>query len=322
MNKGKARIEKVDKWLASLEKGPKNDNISQVLKNKQGHVSTKMDFQKTSLLPKDFRPSLPISNNHEDEILKSITFNEKESQIHELMPLSTLSIPTQLTTLTVFDIIPHGVNCTSYTPFHLLAELLPQPLREKPASIYAQIHDSGQRHKPAIERTRGKDSPVAVTSMPGGRLKAWRECGGSDDLGYRFELIPDTNDGISVAGIVLAESMLSSNRGRKFVIDMSYRDNSGSNARTTLGSATSLACSPRSSGDYGYGLWSYCMYRGFVMSTSVEGEKRCSKLTVQMSVPHVNCTEDVAVFVTLVVAIDLSVDACRFFSQQLRNELY
>ncbi|KAL2340632.1 hypothetical protein Fmac_008572 [Flemingia macrophylla] len=51
------------------------------------------------------------------------------------------------------------------TALHLLAELLPQPLREKPASIYAQIHDSGQRHKPAIERTRGKDSPVAVTSM-------------------------------------------------------------------------------------------------------------------------------------------------------------
>ena len=63
------------------------------------------------------------------------------------------------------------------------------------------------------------------------------------------------------------------------------------------------------------------MYRGFVMSASVEGEGRCSKPTVEVSVPHVNCTEDAAAFVALAAAVDLSVDACRLFSQRLRKEL-
>lgn len=161
--------------------------------------------------------------------------------------------------------------------------------------------------------------PSDGTWKPWGRLEAWRERGGSDGLGYRFELIPDTNGGMSAGGIVLAESTLSSNKGGKFVIDMSCRG--GSNGRVTPGSATSPACSPRSSGDYGYGLWPFCMYRGFVMSASVEGEGRCSKPTVEVSVPHVNCTEDAAAFVALAAAVDLSVDACRLFSQRLRKEL-
>ncbi|XP_057434830.1 uncharacterized protein LOC130727653 [Lotus japonicus] len=165
--------------------------------------------------------------------------------------------------------------------------------------------------------------PGDGTWKPWGRLEAWRERGGSDGLGYRFELIPDT----SAAGIVLAESTLSLNKGGKFVIDMSSHRGSGggggggSNGRATPGSATSPACSPRGSGDYGYGLWPYCMYRGFVMSSSVEGEGRCSKPTVEVSVPHVNCTEDAAAFVALAAAVDLSVDACRLFSQRLRKEL-
>lgn len=95
----------------------------------------------------------------------------------------------------------------------------------------------------------------------------------------------------------------------------------GSNGRATPGNATSPVCSPRGSGDYGYGLWPYCMYRGFVMSASVEGEGRCSKPTVEVSVPHVNCTEDAAAFVALAAAVDLSVDACRLFSHRLRKEL-
>lgn len=166
--------------------------------------------------------------------------------------------------------------------------------------------------------------PSDGTWKPWGRLEAWRERGGSDGLGYRFELIPDTNGGMSAAGIVLAESTLSTYKGGKFVIDMGSRsggNNGGSNGRATPGSATSPACSPRSSGDYGYGLWPYCMYRGFVMSASVEGEGRCSKPKVEVSVPHVNCAEDAAAFVALAAAVDLSVDACRLFSQRLRKEL-
>ncbi|XP_021832125.1 uncharacterized protein LOC110772059 [Prunus avium] len=154
--------------------------------------------------------------------------------------------------------------------------------------------------------------PGDNTWKPWGRLEAWRERGGSDGLGYRFELIPDT----SGAGIVLAESTLSLNKGGKFVLDLG----SGSSSGTRPG-PNSPGCSPRGSGDFGYGLWPYCLYRGFVMSAKVEGEGRCSKPAVEVSVQHVNCTEDAAAYVALAAAVDLSMDACRLFSQRLRKEL-
>lgn len=160
--------------------------------------------------------------------------------------------------------------------------------------------------------------PGDGTWKPWGRLEAWRERSGSDGLGYRFELIPDTNGGMSAAGIVFAESTLSSNKGGKFVIELG---GVGSTGCSTPGNSASPACSPRTSGDFGYGLWPYCIYRGFVMSASVEGEGKCSKPTVEVSVPHVNCTEDAAAFVALAAAVDLSMDACRLFSQRLRKEL-
>lgn len=95
--------------------------------------------------------------------------------------------------------------------------------------------------------------------------------------------------------------------------------NSGSGRKSNL---TSPACSPRGSGDYGYGLWPYCAYKGFVMAATVEGEGRRGKaMMVEVSVQHVNCTEDAAAFVALSAAIDLSIDACRLFSQKLRKEL-
>ncbi|CAI0464220.1 unnamed protein product [Linum tenue] len=157
--------------------------------------------------------------------------------------------------------------------------------------------------------------PGEGTWKPWGRLEAWRERGASEGLGYRFELIPDTSGGMSAAGIVLAESTLSSHRGGKFVIDL------GSSSGSGKSTPNSPACSPRSSGDYGYGLWPYSAYRGFVMGSSVEGEGKCSKPSVEVSVQHVNCTEDAAAFVALAAAVDLSMDACRLFSQKLRKEL-
>ncbi|KAF8410281.1 hypothetical protein HHK36_002806 [Tetracentron sinense] len=158
--------------------------------------------------------------------------------------------------------------------------------------------------------------PGDGTWKPWGRLEAWRERGSSDGLGYRFELMPEANGGMSAAGIVLAESTLSSNKGGKFVIDMS--SNGG---QLTPANSNSPACSPRGSGDFGYGLWPYCMYKGFVMSSTLEGEGKCSKPAVEVSVQQVNCTEDAAAFVALAAAIDLSMDACRLFSQKLRKEL-
>lgn len=176
--------------------------------------------------------------------------------------------------------------------------------------------------------------PGDGTWKPWGRLEAWRERGSNDGLGYRFELIPDSG---AAAGIVLAESTLSCRKGGKFVIDLGG-GGGGSNqnqqsGRATPGNATSPVGSPRSSGDFGYGLWPYCMYRGFVMSAKVGGEGSGSfqiqkksegggiKATVEVSVQHVNCTEDAAAFVALSAAIDLSMDACRLFSQKLRKEL-
>ncbi|OVA20962.1 Protein of unknown function DUF1005 [Macleaya cordata] len=157
--------------------------------------------------------------------------------------------------------------------------------------------------------------PGDGTWKPWGRLEAWRERGSSDGLGYRFELLLDTNGGMSTTGILLSESTLGTKKGGKFAIDMS------GNGRSTPANSNSPACSPRSSGDYGYGLWPYCLYRGFVMSSTVEGEGKCSKPSVEVSVQHVNCTEDAAAFVALAAAMDLSMDACKLFSQKLRKEL-
>lgn len=161
------------------------------------------------------------------------------------------------------------------------------------------------------------------TWKPWGRLEAWRERGSSDGLGYRFELIPDTNGGMSAAGIVLAESTLSSRKGGKFVIDLGNGEASGwNNGRATPVSSVSPVCSPKSSGDFGYGLWPYCVYRGFVMAATVEGEgSKSSKPSLEVSVQHVNCSEDAAAFVALAAALDLSMDACRLFSQRLSKEL-
>ncbi|KAJ4915351.1 hypothetical protein Rs2_00901 [Raphanus sativus] len=168
--------------------------------------------------------------------------------------------------------------------------------------------------------------PGDGTWKPWGRLEAWRERGGATDgLGYRFELIPDGSSG---AGIVLVESTISSHRGGKFSIELGSSPTAGSVSRSRRRSGgsssggTSPASSPRGgSGDYGYGLWLGSGYKGFVMSASVEGEGKCSKPCVEVSVQHVSCMEDAAAYVALSAAIDLSMDACRLFNQRMRKEL-
>ncbi|GAB2293711.1 hypothetical protein Dimus_027924 [Dionaea muscipula] len=176
--------------------------------------------------------------------------------------------------------------------------------------------------------------PGDGTWKPWGRLEAWRERGASDGLGYRFELIPD----MGAAGVVVAESTLSSAKGGRFSIDLASRTGAagggvghkggGWSLNFTLkhqagagGSSSPICGSPKGSGDFGMGLWPYSGYRGFVMSARVEGEGRCSKPRVEVSVQHVSCTEDAAAFVALAAAVDLSIDACRPFSHKLRKEL-
>ncbi|KAM7259729.1 hypothetical protein ACFE04_015470 [Oxalis oulophora] len=126
--------------------------------------------------------------------------------------------------------------------------------------------------------------------QPWGRLEAWRERGPVDGLGYKFELV--TENGLS-NGIPIAESTLSVKKGGDFCIDGSRITRDG-NSRPI---------------------------KGFVMSSSVEGEGKMSKPLVHVGVQHVTCMGDAALFVALSAAMDLSMDACRLFSRKLRKEL-
>lgn len=143
--------------------------------------------------------------------------------------------------------------------------------------------------------------PEDGTWKPWGRLEAWRE---PDGLGHRFELLPDATGGPAV---LLASSTLSTKKGGKFTIDSSSR-----NFPVTT---------PRGACESGTRSWVESVYRGFVMSSTVGGEGRCSTPEVEVGVKHVTCTEDAAAFVALAAAMDLSMDACKLFSQKLRKEL-
>lgn len=145
---------------------------------------------------------------------------------------------------------------------------------------------------------------------PWGRLEVWRE---GAKVCYRFELI---TDGAADAR-PLASSNISTKTGGKFTVDIttgptpmaspssSFDFSSGCGSSWDLGSAS------------GSGSWAHLLYRGFVMSSTV-GD---SKPVVEVGVQHVTCTEDAAAFVALAAAMDLSMDACRLFSQKLRKEL-
>lgn len=165
--------------------------------------------------------------------------------------------------------------------------------------------------------------PGHSTWKPWGRLEAWRERAGSDALSYRFELLSDTAASPSKANTIAAGSTVSIRNGGKFVID-------------TTASLSPMA-SPSSSMDFGSGNWSGSgsadfgsgfgspwpnfLPGGFVMSSTMQGVDKASKPEVKVGVQHVTCTEDAAAFVALAAAMDLSMDACRLFSQKLRKEL-
>ncbi|XWS17345.1 hypothetical protein CRYUN_Cryun33cG0059600 [Craigia yunnanensis] len=127
---------------------------------------------------------------------------------------------------------------------------------------------------------------------PWGRLEAWRERGPIDGLGYKFELVTENGPN---NGILIAEATMSVKKGGQFCIDR----------RVSRDSALSLR-SP---------------VKGFVMGSTVEGEGKVSKPVVQVGMQHVTCMADAALFIALSAAIDLSMDACRFFSCKLRKEL-
>ncbi|KAM1120157.1 hypothetical protein ACFX13_045044 [Malus domestica] len=67
--------------------------------------------------------------------------------------------------------------------------------------------------------------------------------------------------------LTLAESSLNLNKGEKFILDL------GLGSSNQVG-PNSPGYSLRESGDFGYELWPFCVYIGFVMSVKVEGEGR------------------------------------------------
>ncbi|KZV50014.1 hypothetical protein F511_12888 [Dorcoceras hygrometricum] len=154
--------------------------------------------------------------------------------------------------------------------------------------------------------------PGHSTFQPWGRLEAWHQ---GKEVGYRFELIPD--DGMD--SIRLANSSISIKHGGTFSIDIS----NGPTPITSPNSSFDLSSGSGSElgSTSGSGSWANFLYRGFVMSSSVEGNGKCSKPEVEVGAQHVTCTEDAAVFVALAAAMDLSMDACKLFPRNLRKEL-
>ncbi|CAH2036304.1 unnamed protein product [Thlaspi arvense] len=170
--------------------------------------------------------------------------------------------------------------------------------------------------------------PDGYTMKPWGRLEAWREPGISDVLGYRFEF---SQDGTAATAIP-ASSSISSKLGGSFVMDgtiataatitaASLTLSDGSfDLSSGLSTGSSRTCSGSGS-DFGFPLPQAQQSLGFVMSTTVDGVEKQSKPKVEVGVKHVTCLEDAAAHVALAAAIDLSLDACKLFSQKLRKEL-
>ncbi|KAD5317400.1 hypothetical protein E3N88_17346 [Mikania micrantha] len=125
---------------------------------------------------------------------------------------------------------------------------------------------------------------------PWGRLEAWRERGPLDGLGYKFELVPDTD---MTSRIPISEGTMNIKKGGKFCIDETLK-NSRASPLSTI--------------------------KGFVMSSSIKCEGKISKPMVQVGAQHVTCMADAALFIALSAAINLSMDACVLFSRKLRKE--
>ncbi|KAG9134064.1 hypothetical protein Leryth_004752 [Lithospermum erythrorhizon] len=126
--------------------------------------------------------------------------------------------------------------------------------------------------------------PDQGTWNPWGRLEAWREGSWGDQLGYRFELIPDG----SIHTITLANSSISAKNGGKLSIDIT----AGSTPLTSPSSSFDLGSGSGSGSDLGSGYQVRVNRRnsyasGFVMSSTVEGDGKCSKPEVEVGVHHV-----------------------------------
>ncbi|KAE8724766.1 Erg28 like protein [Hibiscus syriacus] len=189
-------------------------------------------------------------------------------------------------------------------------------------------HLKNEKGGQPFEPRRVVNTPSGVWDLEAmGRLEAWRESGFTDALGYRFDIFHD-DIAATVATTTVSSSALSTKLGGKFTMDMTTNVLTPSTSPQGScdfgsGSRPGSRAGSGSGSDFGFGSSPSPLYRvgGFVMSSTVEGVGNCSKPEVEVGVQHVTCTEDAAAFVALAAAMDLSMDACRSFSQKLRKEL-
>lgn len=161
--------------------------------------------------------------------------------------------------------------------------------------------------------------PAYGTWSPWGRLEAWLEHGSSDMLSYRFKVLPDTT---AMNTATVANSSISIKTGGKFTLDLTTSVSPMSSPSSSMDFGSGSWSGSGSGSDFvGLGLWPNSVPGGFVMSSTMQGVDKASKPQVEVGVQHVTCTEDAAAFVALAAAVDLSMDACRLFSQKLRAEL-
>lgn len=132
------------------------------------------------------------------------------------------------------------------------------------------------------------------TWFPLGRLEAWRERGRKGEIGCKFKVM---EEGGGFNGI----------------------------GNTISLSRTVINC-PKGNGDNVKINMELPIPGGFIMSVTTvngkhNGKAKCSKLEVQLTMRHVTCLGDAAVFMALAAAVDLSVDACQPFSRRLTKDL-
>lgn len=161
------------------------------------------------------------------------------------------------------------------------------------------------------------DSPGSW--RPWGRLEAWREKNGKG-VGSRFQLSSEGGAMTGVgSGVLSSETLFSAKKGGEFTIDVRKFKQEGVSPVESPRRGTPSP-SPRSSGELSFNLGLQGVGE-FVMSCGVRGDRDSSKPLVQVAMRHVSCVEDVAVFIALAAAVDLSVDACQPFRRRLRKEL-
>ncbi|GBG75464.1 hypothetical protein CBR_g20096 [Chara braunii] len=164
------------------------------------------------------------------------------------------------------------------------------------------------------------------------KLEAWREKG-KKAVGLRLEMMDEDRFlrfGSGGRTVPVVETVVDADKGGVFTLDTSRvaRSGAGSAVSSAEGSALSSRSASMDSAANGSGRerggsnsCSFSSARGFLMSVKVEGEKKRgeSKPVVQVSTRNVVHVEDVAVFVALAAAVDLSVEACRPFKDRRRE---